>query len=274
MRMLELARRSFLRRMIVWVLTVVAWLRRPRLAQARRRTGPNGKPRRRLGMVIDLDRCTACGACVVACEQENNLPTSRPAQGEQGAQLEWMSMLWREPTDPHGLPEMLPFPCQHCEDAPCVKVCPVDATFKDEDGFVVQVTDRCIGCRYCMVACPYSRRTFNWAEPSFDGSLIQLLNPDVGTRPQGVVEKCSFCQHRYQDLKERTAVLGRTPRDEELRHLTACASACPAEAITFGDLEDREGTACQLSQSPRAFRLLEDLGAKPNVVYLGRQRRG
>lgn len=224
-------------------------------------------------MVIDLDRCTACGACAVACHEENNVPTLHSTYENKGAQIEWMSMLWRDGTEAHGLPEMLPFPCQHCDDAPCVKVCPVDATFKDEDGFVVQVTDRCIGCRYCMVACPYERRSFNWQEPNWEGSLIELLNPDVATRPKGVVEKCSFCQHRFQDLKERTALEGRTPRDEELQHLTACAAACPAKAITFGDLDDREGVASQQAQSPRAFRLLEELGASPNVVYLKRDRR-
>jgi molybdopterin-containing oxidoreductase family iron-sulfur binding subunit len=224
-------------------------------------------------MVIDLDRCTACGACAVACAEENNVPVGHTTADGKGAQIEWLSMLWRDSTDPHGMPEMLPFPCQHCNDAPCVKVCPVDATFKDEDGFVVQVTDRCIGCRYCMVACPYSRRFFNWEAPQWDGNLVQLLNPDVGTRPKGVVEKCSFCQHRYQDLKERAALDGRAPRDDELQHLTACAAACPSKAITFGDLDDQKSAARQLAEDPRAFRLLEELGADPNVVYLKRDRR-
>jgi molybdopterin-containing oxidoreductase family iron-sulfur binding subunit len=256
---------------LVAILGVVATLRRPREAHARKRL--QGKRRRRLGMVIDLDRCTACGACAVACAEENNVPVGRTGPDGKGMQIEWLSMLWREGESPHGLPEMLPFPCQHCNDAPCVKVCPVDATFKDEDGFVVQVTDRCIGCRYCVVACPYSRRFFNWEEPKWQGSLVQLLNPDVGTRPQGVVEKCSFCQHRFQDVKERAALDGRAPRDEELRHLPACAASCPSKAITFGDLDDRASAVSELAQGPRAFRLLEELGADPNVVYLKRDRR-
>lgn len=268
---MQLPRRSLFRSALVAVLTLVAALRRPREAHARKRL--QGKRRRRLGMVIDLDRCTACGACAVACAEENNVPVGRVGPDGQGAQIEWLTMLWQESRDEHGLPEMLPFPCQHCNDAPCVKVCPVDATFKDEDGFVVQVTDRCIGCRYCMVACPYSRRFFNWEEPEWSGSLLQLLNPDVGTRPKGVVEKCTFCQHRYQDVKERAALDGRVPRDEELQHLPACTQACPSKAITFGDLDDRTSAVCRLAQEPRAFRLLPELGADPNVVYLQRERR-
>ncbi len=231
------------------------------------------KQHRRWGMVIDLDRCTACGACVVACRQENNVPTIQSTQDTRAAQIEWMSQVWREPTERGGTPEMLPFPCQHCQNAPCVKVCPVGATYKDDEGVTAQIWDRCIGCRYCMVACPYARRFFNWVEPSWEGSLVQLLNPDVGTRPGGVVEKCTFCQHRLQDLKERAAVEGRALLDSELQRLPACASACPARAITFGDLEDPSSTASEQARSPRVFRLLGDLGTEPNVLYLKRDRR-
>lgn len=225
------------------------------------------------GMVIDLDRCSGCAACTIACRQENNVPSLGPEPINQGARIEWMSLLWRESEEPGGLPEALPFPCMHCESAPCTKVCPVTATYKDEEGITGQIWDRCIGCRYCMVACPYSRRSFNWTEPKWPGELVQLLNPDVGTRPRGVVEKCTFCHHRLQGVKEIAAVEGRAPTDEELLRLPACAAACPAGAISFGDLNDPKSTVTKLARNPRAYRLLEHLGTKPRVVYLKRDRR-
>lgn len=232
-----------------------------------------GNAKHAWGMVIDLDRCSACGACTVACRQENNVPVLGPDPENVGAHPEWMSMLWMDSKEPGGHPEALPFPCQHCERAPCTKVCPVGATYKDPEGITAQIWSRCIGCRYCMVACPYSRRSFNWKEPVWDGTLVQLLNPDVATRPQGVVEKCTFCHHRIQKAKEESAMVGRSPSDDELRHLTACASACPAKAIVFGDINDGQSTVSQWMRSPRAFRLLEHLGARPRVVYLKRDRR-
>jgi len=243
--------------------------------------GTNGKPpKRHWGMAIDLDRCTACSACVIACRQENNIPSPTSVEGHydtHGAQIEWISALWRDPTDEGGgqgsTPEMLPFPCQHCVNAPCVKVCPVGATYKDEEGITVQIWDRCIGCRYCMVACPYARRSYNWTEPEWDGTLIQLLNPDVATRPRGVVEKCTFCGHRLADVKEKAKLEGRAPIDEELVRMTACSAACPSEAITFGDLNDPDSSVARQSRSPRVFRLLEDLGTQPSVFYLKRDRR-
>ena len=234
--------------------------------------GPVTRRRHRWGMAIDLDRCTACGSCTVACREENNVPVLGPGDGNDGARPEWMSLLWRDEDKPNGLPEILPFPCQHCEDAPCTKVCPVGATFIDSEGIVAQIYDRCIGCRYCMVACPYSRRSFNWREPEWNGDLVQLLNPDVATRPKGVVEKCTFCHHRVQRAKETAALEGRGPTDGEMVHLTACAAACPSKAITFGDLHDPNSEVSRQHRDPRGFKLLEHLGTKPAVVYLKRDR--
>jgi molybdopterin-containing oxidoreductase family iron-sulfur binding subunit len=184
-----------------------------------------------------------------------------------------MSLLWRQSEDSLALPEILPFPCQHCDDAPCTKACPVGATYQDSDGIIAQIYDRCIGCRYCMVACPYARRSFNWEEPRWAGTMVQLLNPDVATRPKGVVEKCTFCHHRIQRVKEQSALEDRAPRDDELRRLPACAAACPAQAITFGDVADPNSEVSRQVENPRAFRLLEHLGTKPSVVYLKRDRR-
>jgi len=234
---------------------------------------PGMKRKHRWGMAIDLDKCTACGSCTTACREENNIPVLGPGDGNNGARPEWMSMLWRDSESPGGLPEILPFPCQHCEDAPCTKACPVGATFQDSEGIVAQIYDRCIGCRYCMVACPYSRRSFNWSEPEWDGNLVQLLNPDVATRPMGVVEKCTFCHHRIQRAKETAAMEDREPTDAELHRLTACSAACPSNAITFGDLLDPNSEVTRLHESPRGFRLLEHLGTKPAVVYLKRDRK-
>jgi molybdopterin-containing oxidoreductase family iron-sulfur binding subunit len=124
-----------------------------------------------------------------------------------------------------------------------------------------------------MVACPYGRRSFNWDEPHWDGTLVQLLNPDVATRPKGVVEKCTFCHHRIRRAEEEASIAGRALTDEDVHRLPACAAVCPAAAITFGDLDDPDSQVTELSRSPRAFRLLEHLGTDPSVVYLKRDRR-
>ena len=227
---------------------------------------------RRWGMVIDLDRCSGCNACSVACRQENNIPTYGPDPTYAGARPEWMSMLWQEPETSTGLPSLLPLPCMHCADPPCVKVGPVGATYKDPDGFTMQIWDRCIGCRYCMVACPYSRRSFNWSEPQWTALEQQMLNPDVATRPKGVVEKCTFCHHRVRRAQEEARLAGRELTDAECQRLPACAAACPAQAITFGDLADPESEVAKLAGTPRAFRLLEHLGTEPGVYYLEKDR--
>jgi molybdopterin-containing oxidoreductase family iron-sulfur binding subunit len=271
----DASRRALLGGAVVGVVTASGLVQLGRTADA---AGAEPEPhmakrKHRWGMAIDLDKCTACGSCTVACREENNVPVLGPGDGNDGARPEWMSLLWRDSEGPNGLPEILPFPCQHCDDAPCTKVCPVGATFRDSEGIVAQIYDRCIGCRYCMVACPYSRRSFNWREPEWDGNLVQLLNPDVATRPKGVVEKCTFCHHRVQKVKEQAALDGRAPNDDEVRHLTACAAACPSHAITFGDLTDPNSDVSRQHRDPRGFRLLEHLGTKPAVVYLKRDRR-
>ncbi len=234
-----------------------------------------GDAPRRWGMTIDLDRCTGCGACAVACKVENNVPCTGPETANDGAAIEWMAMLpAEEGKDVFGLHgATLPLPCMHCDDPPCVKVCPVGATYQTEDGITAQIWDRCIGCRYCEVACPYTRRYFNWSTPEWPETYKNALNPDVATRPAGVVEKCTFCHHRVRDVREEARVAGEVLGDESFQSLTACAEACPAEAITFGDLLDETSKVARLSRSPRASRLLETLGTKPKVSYLGRDRR-
>ncbi len=221
------------------------------------------------GMAIDLDLCSGCGACVVACKVENNVPFCGDNPVTAGTEINWMTLLnLGEGKDN----SVSPMPCMHCENPPCVKVCPVNATFQNEEGIVDQIWDRCIGCRYCQNACPYSRRYFNWTEPHFPESHQQALNPDVATRPEGVVEKCTFCVHRIRALKETAKAEDRKITDEDVRLLPACAQSCPAEAIIFGDLNDPESLVSRLANSPRAERLLEHMGTKPKVFFLGKQK--
>lgn len=227
------------------------------------------RKKRKWGMTIDLDRCTACQACVVACKSENNVPVAGPDQLPLDRGIYWMDMLaFHEGSHPDVRTQFIPTPCNHCENPPCVKVCPVGATFQSEEGIVGQIWARCIGCRYCTTACPYSRRYFNWSTPSWPEESKNHLNPDVATRPKGVVEKCTLCHQRIRAIGERAKVEGREVEDAEVRKLTACAQACPAEAIMFGDMNDPDSTVSELGRSPRAFRLLEELGTHPKVVYL------
>jgi len=239
---------------------------------------PGGRPRNGhwWGMAIDLDLCTGCGACVVACRSENNVALTGHAPGSEGTGIYWMELMPRteETGDGSTLPmEFLPTPCMHCENPPCVKVCPTNATYQNEDGIVAQIWDRCIGCRYCQVACPYSRRYFNWKEPEWPDSYKNLLNPDVATRCEGVVEKCTFCHHRIRHAREEARREERALTDADVKRLPACAQSCPAEAIVFGDLNDSESLVSHLSRSPRAFRLLEHVGTRPKVTYLAKDRR-
>jgi menaquinone reductase, iron-sulfur cluster-binding subunit len=226
-------------------------------------------------MTIDLDRCTGCGGCVVACRTENNVPYFGSSEEARGTEIYWMELLpvSRDGSQEKANGDMLPLPCMHCDNAPCVKVCPTNATYQTDDGIVAQIWDRCIGCRYCQVACPYGRRYFNWTEPEWPDAYKSFLNPDVATRPMGIIEKCTLCHHRVRAIHEQTRLEGRRPTDDELKRLPACAQVCPAEAITFGNLNDAESEVSRLSGSPRAFRLLEHVGTRPKVTYLAKDRR-
>jgi len=226
------------------------------------------------GMVIDLDRCTACQACSVACRQENNVPFGEPDEGRNGRSIFWMQMISLiEGEYPEVEGHFIPRPCMHCEHPACIKVCPVGATYQNEEGLVAQIYARCIGCRYCTVACPYTVRSFNWRAPDTPPPLDRVRNARVSLRPRGVVEKCTFCVQRIRAAKDKAAVehaqgkrKERALEDGEV--VTACQEACPAKAIYFGDLHDPESDVHRLSHSKRAFRLLEELGTSPKVIYL------
>ncbi len=221
----------------------------------------------RWGMVIDLDKCTGCQACVVACRVENNVPFAGPEETANGRAIFWMEVLIMiEGEYPNIKARFMPRPCMQCDNPPCTKVCPTGATYKDEEGLVAQIYPQCIGCRYCANACPYTVKFFNWYTPQWPEEMGKSLNPYVHVRPQGVVEKCTFCHHRLIQAKEKAAAEQRELLEGD--YFPACAQACPAQAIFFGDLDDANSQVAQLSRSPRAFRWLEDLGTEPKVYYL------
>lgn len=228
----------------------------------------------RWGMVIDLDRCTGCQACVVACQSENNCAPPDREDLARGRAIAWIRLVDFEEGDHGTRPGVrsIPVPCQHCDRPPCTKVCPVHATSIDDEGIVGQIFARCIGCRYCTTACPYTVRQFNWRKASWPEPMAQSLNPDVSLRPRGVVEKCTFCHHRLQLAKDQAKFENRPLRDGD--YVPACVEACPAKAMFFGNLEDPTSSVSRLAQSPRAFRLLEELGTEPKVIYLSKGESG
>ncbi len=222
-------------------------------------------------MAVDLDRCQGCRACMEACKIENNTVES----------VFWMYVFRLESGEfPDTKMSFLPRPCQHCDNAPCVKVCPVGARFKREDGLVLTDADRCIGCRYCELACPYGVNYFNWTKPEkrqyldYDhpdvervtgGVMPPYKNPDLdqlygeeqrltagGGHFKGVMEKCTFCVHRLDK--------GLDP---------ACVHTCPVQALIFGDLEDPSSGIAEMINDRTHFRLLEEVGTEPSVLYFG-----
>lgn len=225
-----------------------------------------GKPK--WGMVIDLDLCTGCQACVVACHAENNVPTVGEEEVARGRAMHWIRIqrYW-EGEYPNVRARFIPVLCQQCERAPCEPVCPVFATYHSMEGHLnIQVYNRCIGTRYCANNCPYIARVFNWFTPYFPEPLNEQLNPDVTVRERGIMEKCTFCIQRIRRAEENAAAEGRTVRDGEIQ--PACVQSCPTDALVFGDLNDPESRVSQLARSKRAFRLLEELGTEPSVIYL------
>ncbi|OPY66866.1 MAG: Tetrathionate reductase subunit B precursor [Syntrophorhabdaceae bacterium PtaU1.Bin034] len=219
----------------------------------------------RWGMVIDLDRCIGCQACVVACYAENNVGTVGKKNVLLGREMSWLRIeRYFETEQPYA--RFLPMLCQHCDSAPCESMCPVFAPQHSPEGINNQVYNRCIGTRDCNQNCPYKVRRFNWFTWKHDHPLEWQLNPDVTVRQKGVMEKCSFCIQRIVEAKSAAAAEGRKLRDGEFT--TACAQTCPADVITFGSLMDPESKVSKLLNQGRAYQVLGRLNTKPAVIYL------
>ena len=226
-------------------------------------------PGYRWGMAVDVDACVGCGACVVACIAENNVPVVGKAEAAYGRQVHWLRVeRWLEDGKGPEAPNFfMPMFCQHCEVAPCEPVCPVFAAYRTDEGLNGQVYNRCVGTRYCGNNCPYHVRRFNWYNYDFPEPLEVQLNPDVTVRQLGVMEKCTMCiqrimagkDHAHRDEK-------RVVRDGDI--VTACQQTCPTRAITFGNLKDDGSTVSKLTHSPRAYQVLDELGTRPGVSYL------
>lgn len=223
-------------------------------------------------MVIDLDKCTGCQACLVACKVENNVPHGSPEEQRRRRDIYWNKMIAvTRGKYPRVRTELIPMPCMQCDDPPCVTVCPAKATYRREDGIVIQNFRRCIGCKYCMVACPYGARSFNFRKQDEKEYHRPDLPPDIGSREiwpfpmrtQGVVEKCTFCFHRIDRGMKEGKKIGTDV-------VPACVEACPSSAMAFGDLDDPRSPV-SIAFGPRtAFRLREELKTNPKVIYLPR----
>jgi anaerobic selenocysteine-containing dehydrogenase/Fe-S-cluster-containing dehydrogenase component len=229
----------------------------------------------RWGMAIDLSKCTGCQACVTACYAENNIPTVGEGEIQKGREMTWIRIerYWedgKKPGDPVKA-RFIPMLCQHCTNAPCEPVCPVYAAYHTPDGLNGQIYNRCVGTRYCANNCPYKVRYFNWYkynELSWPEPLHLQLNPDVTVRARGVMEKCTFCIQRIRGAQNDARLENRPIRDGEFT--TACAQACPSDAIVFGDLRDPASKAARLQQNPRGYRVLEDLNTRSAITYLAK----
>jgi Fe-S-cluster-containing dehydrogenase component/anaerobic selenocysteine-containing dehydrogenase len=234
------------------------------------------------GMTIDLDTCTGCSACVVACQAENNVPVVGKDQVRRERHMHWIRIdrYYRGSQDnPQTVHQ--PMMCQHCGHAPCETVCPVLATTTSSEGLNQQVYNRCIGTRYCANNCPYKVRRFNWynytENARFDYHMANpvgrlVLNPDVTVRSRGVMEKCSLCVQRIHAAKNAAVKRGAAMADGEIK--TACQQVCPTDAIVFGDLNDPASQVAQRMRGERTYRVLDDLGTRPNVAYLKKVRHG
>ena len=222
----------------------------------------------RWGMTIDTNACTGCGACVVACFAENNIPTVGEDLCAQGRDMSWMQIMrYYEKTEDGGFVTVhTPVLCQHCGDAPCEPVCPVYAAYHNPEGLNAQVYNRCVGTRYCANNCPYKVRRFNWFTYEWPYPLNLQLNPDVTVRQTGVMEKCTFCVQRIQKAKMDAKAEGRLVEDGEIQ--TACMQSCPTQAIVFGNLKDPESRVSRIAKGARAYHMLDELNTRPAITYL------
>lgn len=222
---------------------------------------------------VDLNSCTGCSACVVACQSENNVPVVGKKYVLEGREMHWIRIDRYFKGTPEA-PEVavMPLMCQHCENAPCETVCPVLATVHNDEGLNDMSYNRCVGTRYCANNCPYKVRRFNWFNyvKKREEPLHMSYNPDVTVRPRGVMEKCTFCVQRIRRGTNIAKDEKRAFKDGDVK--TACQESCPADAIVFGDLNDANSKVARLFQEKRTYKLLEELNAVPRVGYMTRVR--
>jgi Fe-S-cluster-containing dehydrogenase component len=220
------------------------------------------------GMAIDMNSCTGCNACIVSCYAENNIAVVGKQQVRIGRNMQWLRIDTYFEGDlaaPRGF--FQPMMCQHCENAPCEQVCPVGATVHTPEGLNMMVYNRCVGTRYCSNNCPYKVRRFNFLLYSdYETESLKLSrNPDVSVRSRGVMEKCSYCVQRITVARIAADKENRAIRDGEI--VTACQQACPASAITFGNLNDKDSRVAKLQADQRSYQLLADLNTRPRTRY-------
>jgi len=238
------------------------------------------------GMHVDLNACIGCNACTVACIAENNVPVVGKKEVSRHHEMTWLRIdryYFGSAENPNVVYQ--PMMCQHCDNAPCENVCPVNATNHSSEGLNQMAYNRCVGTRYCANNCPYKVRRFNWLDyttadifpgnqPTLNGEDLpfgadnltrMVLNPDVTVRVRGVIEKCSFCVQRIQEGKLAAKSEGRKLMDSDVR--TACQTACPTGAITFGDRNNKKGELSKKFNNPLNFISLEEVNVRSSVNY-------
>jgi molybdopterin-containing oxidoreductase family iron-sulfur binding subunit len=221
------------------------------------------------GMTVDLAACTGCSSCVIACYAENNIPVVGKKMVEKGREMAWLRIerYIDSAPDEDLRVNFLPMTCQHCHNAPCEPVCPVFATYHNEEGMNVMVYNRCVGTRYCSNNCSYKVRRFNWVDFEFPEPLDWQLNPMVTKRGMGVMEKCTFCVQRINEAKDNAKDQGRVVGDGEVT--PACVQTCPTEALVFGNLKDPDSRVSKTQRDDRAYKVLDHhLNTQPAVSYL------
>jgi Fe-S-cluster-containing dehydrogenase component/anaerobic selenocysteine-containing dehydrogenase len=223
-------------------------------------------------MVIDLNACIGCSACILSCQAENNVPVVGKDEVRRQREMHWIRLdRYTLGSDDDTTVEYQPVLCNQCDNASCESVCPVLATVHSSEGLNMQVYNRCVGTRYCENNCPYKVRRFNWFENQHTDPIANLaLNPDVTVRSRGVMEKCTFCVQRIEEAKIHARNEGRNIRDGEIQ--TACQQSCPARAITFGDLVDADSLVGKLKHDERDYILLEEVNLRPQISYLAKVR--